>query len=375
MSFLHLSEHKTVCIILLLAFSITCTQAANLTIDGGTKTLGGSHIYDHVKIVNGGILYVQDGENLKLNASSIKIDSSSSINGIGAGYTGGSSNANQCDTGSSQGNGPGGGAGDSQSGEGGSYGGLGGKGEGGNCAKATTYGNKTEALKMGSGGGGETQCGGHDGGGNIQLYVDDKLEINGTVTVKGEKAITCNSDDTGGAGSGGGVHIDTRKILGTGSIIARGGDNGQCSDYGGGAGGGGRIAILHSDNSSWTGSLNVNGGEAYSCGGGEDGTAGTIYWEKVERSICDKRGNKNQCVLNTEKTLQNRIYNFSSILKAKSSALLTTDSGRANLKVKNSSKISGTWQGIFTIKSRNPVITPGARFRPVGGSINIEKIN
>jgi len=102
-------------VFLALAFLINATATANasaadLIVDGTTETLYGDHEYDNVEIIKGGTLYVKpyDGTEgtgtLVINADSIVVDATSSINADRAGYRG---------LESSTGEGPGGGEGGS----------------------------------------------------------------------------------------------------------------------------------------------------------------------------------------------------------------------------------------------------------------------
>jgi hypothetical protein len=51
----------------------TGVVGADLIINGGTTTLGVNHYYDNVSIINGGILYVQSGQILRIYAQDIYI--------------------------------------------------------------------------------------------------------------------------------------------------------------------------------------------------------------------------------------------------------------------------------------------------------------
>ena len=97
--------------------------AADLVVDGTSVTMDGSHTYEVVEIINGGVVYVSDYDGsgttgtLSITADSIEVDASSSIVGTGRGYRGRTN---------SNGEGPGGGRGGSgypDSGGGGAHGG------------------------------------------------------------------------------------------------------------------------------------------------------------------------------------------------------------------------------------------------------------
>lgn len=91
----------------------------------------------------------------------------------------------------------------------------------------------------------------------------------GMITVSG----TTNFDSTNsGGGSGGSIIIETASLEGTGSIRVNGGDA-----YGnGGGGGGGRMAVYWKDREWWFGSLQAFGGAA---GGSRNGGPGSIYMQ------------------------------------------------------------------------------------------------
>lgn len=107
--------------------------------------------------------------------------------------------------------------------------------------------------------------GGH-GGGVVQLYADDSLTIDGTITANGARS---PRNGTGG-GSGGSIWIQSKLFSGRGTIQANGGDG---LGYGGG-GGGGRIAAVFS-NSTYTGNIQAFGGRSNFSSGG----SGTVYLE------------------------------------------------------------------------------------------------
>ncbi|RLG14221.1 MAG: hypothetical protein DRN71_03465 [Candidatus Nanohalarchaeota archaeon] len=221
-------------------------SADNLIIDGTSMTLNGTHEYNIIKIINGGVLYVKDYDGntstgkLELRAKEIFIDAISSINANGKGHHGGVGSAQA-------GKGPGGGgAGDTGhpsgfGGAGAGYGGNGGRGwgTGNEGSPGTTYGDANNAgLWMGSGGGTGTSSGSHggDGGGSIVLNAA-KIIIEGSVTSNGG-----SSSGRGGGGSGGGINITADNLTVSGRIFADG-SNGGNDATGSGGGGGGRITL------------------------------------------------------------------------------------------------------------------------------------
>ena len=186
------------CLVFLIAMTAN-GSAADLIIDGTTVTLYGEVEYDSVQIINGGVLYVTpyDGTDgtgtLTINANSIIVDATSSINAAGAGYRG-VENGN--------GEGPGGGEGGPtvmDGGGGGSYGGKGGYGwrdywiGGTDGAGGSSYGSATSmSILMGSAGGaagtgdfGDYGGFGGSGGGAISLLANI-IDIAGTITANGD---------------------------------------------------------------------------------------------------------------------------------------------------------------------------------------------
>ncbi len=254
--------------------------ADNLIIDGTTMILNGTHEYNIIKIINGGVLYVKDYDGdlstgkLELRAKEIFIDATSSINANRRGYRRGSGKA-------IAGEGPGGGGGGTltwgSGGGGGGYGGTGGdggmlgdshRGRGG-----SSYGNQDNAgLWMGSGGGtgSASSSTGGDGGGAIIINAE-KIIIEGSVTADGSNGANIR----GGGGSGGGINITTNNLTLSGSITANGG-SGSRGPWAGGGGGGGRITITTYINSI-SGSIAANGGSGGSAPfPGASGSSGTV---------------------------------------------------------------------------------------------------
>ncbi len=272
---------------LFIPFMSTCL-AADLIIDGTSVTLSGVQVYDTIRIINGGILYVEDYDGdlskgrLELQANEIFIDASSSINADGKGYRGYTQDEAQCGDGEGPGGGGAGAIGVGSAGGGGGYGGAGGRGgyvSGWSPgAGGSAYGDENNAgLWMGSGGatGTESPAYGGDGGGAIILNAEN-ITIEGSVTADGG-----NGSNRGGGGSGGGIDITVDNLIISGLIRANGGDASVGHYFSGGGGGGGRITIIVNNTYSITGSITVNGGEAYSCiwpgQPGDNGTYVIIY--------------------------------------------------------------------------------------------------
>lgn len=288
----------------------------NLIIDGTTLTLGGDHYYDYVRIINGGTLYVESGQVLRIYAKEIYVDSTSSIGADGRGYPGGPRTTTWKSPGS-PGSGPGAGGGGKQSGnsDGSGGGGAGYGGEGGDGGNAwgnpgvgeggPTYGSATdETLEMGSGGGSGAKSGyrndpnGYGGaggaGGGAFLLDATTINIQGTLSAKGldgenGHAVRCGvGHGGGGGGSGGTIILRGGSITMSGTMDADGGDGGASGGFWGGAGGGGgggRIKIFYKTLNDEVATYSVdggsNGGAGYVNPQAQDGAAGSIHKEMI----------------------------------------------------------------------------------------------
>ncbi len=200
---------------------------------------------------------------------SMFVDATSRVDVDAHGYLGGRRPGNASDYGRTVGNVTTGGSYDA---DGGSYGGLGGNGSNGG-AICSTYGEVTDPVDLGSGGGAwDSNHPGGDGGGLMRLTVGGALTNDGTISTNGG---TPGSGKLAGGGSGGGIYIQTGSLVGGGVISADGGNGGSyCCVYQMGGGGGGRIAIYYT-NHSYTGTLSAHGGNGTQ--GGPNGGAGTIF--------------------------------------------------------------------------------------------------
>ena len=122
-------------------------------------------------------------------------------------------------------------------------------GRGGNCCNAisgSTFGSVYRPQE--AGGGGDYNG---IGGGIIRIIGGGTLQVDGTIIARGET----RSDGRGGAG--GSIWISVAKILGGGTIDARGGGGRE------GSGGGGAIAIEYTDSTSVIPQWLHHTGEAY----------------------------------------------------------------------------------------------------------------
>jgi hypothetical protein len=183
---------------------------------------------------------------LYLNARFITIEDSSSINGSGAGYHGGTT------SGHPSGYGPGAGSSGTMGGGGGAgYGGAG--GTGGDVtpgAGGITYGDISDTLLDSGSGGGAGRVvyvdgAGGSGGASVFLRGQKICVDTSSLEVNGEHG-NDGTLEAGGGGSGGGVAIWSDSIvMRSSSINARGGDGGNAEFGGGGGAGGGRIKLFY----------------------------------------------------------------------------------------------------------------------------------
>lgn len=172
-----------------------------------------------------------------------------------------------------------------QYGAGGSYGGIGGTGDGSSPPSTSTYGSLTAPIDLGSGGGRTCGLGANSGtdtglwgGGAIQLNVTGTTTISGSISANGSGTNSGGLCWVPGGGSGGSVYLTTGVLTGSGTVSVNGGDVNFVA-----GGGGGRIAVYYStDNSSV--SYQSYGGtynRSYVAG------AGTIYKKAASESYGD----------------------------------------------------------------------------------------
>jgi hypothetical protein len=155
-----------------------------------------------------------------------------------------------------------------ESGSGGSHGGLGGEyASNGASAPNPVYGDPSEPVELGSGGGAWGGDGG-DGGGRVLLDVG-ALILDGAIRADGGVSFGSAS----GEGSGGSVNLRAGSFAGGGPITANGGTTGGANHTGGG---GGRIAVRYQSGA-------VPLPNAITSAGGDgaygDGDAGSVFVE------------------------------------------------------------------------------------------------
>ncbi len=219
----------------------TTYECKELTVNGCTLTVDGSHTLATLTVTNNGVVTHSAGTagcNLAVSRDLI-IHPGSAIHADGKGY--GSETGPGAGTGSSGG-------------------GHGGEGAGG----GGVYGSIAQPTELGSGGAG---CGPGStvgaGGGAIRLTVGGTLLVDGRVSADGANGDggTCYA----GGGAGGSLWISANTLVGNGTISANGGGS---SGYGGG---GGRLA-LDTTYDTFSGIVTARGGGNIMTGG-----AGTIF--------------------------------------------------------------------------------------------------
>lgn len=95
----------------------------------------------------------------------------------------------------------------------------------------------------------------------------------------------------------------------------------------------------------------------------------------INPDLCDQRGSDNQCILNEEKNIGSSEHKINSTFNSKETAYLKAFSGMAILKIDNSTRLSGTWEGSFNISislKGSSVVRPNASFKPENGRIIID---
>ena len=229
----------------------------NVTISGGTVTIGGRHTFCGLTLTNSSVLthapVDTQGVDVEVLTDCV-IETGSRIDADRKGY----------------GSAAGPGAGTSgRYGGGGGFGGRGGNGA--DSPGGASYGSMTEPTDLGSGGGSgsyvETPPGGA-GGGRIRLTVLGALRVEGQISANGGPGSSFGGWAAGGGGSGGSICLTVGELAGGGQVMASGGVGGGTT---GGGGGGGRIAIDYCA-SGFTGTLAATGGS-----GAQQGGAGTVY--------------------------------------------------------------------------------------------------
>ena len=237
----------------------------NSTVSGITDPITESSIHIHVNdlfVEGGGILC---GTSLVVNAVNITVDDGGSVHADGLGYR--LTDPMNLAIGINAGLGVTSVLGSSGAG----HGGTSGHGAGSQYT-GQPYGHLFEPSAFGSAGGGGPVVGGN-GGGTIWLNVTGIIQIDGEVRANGNDAQAGH----GGGGSGGSIWIHSNAITGMGKIRANGGS--AWPDGSGGGGAGGRVALYFWDNTTYLGTFEAHGGNAYYSviSPSEPGGPGTVF--------------------------------------------------------------------------------------------------
>ncbi|MBI5016415.1 MAG: Ig-like domain-containing protein [Deltaproteobacteria bacterium] len=199
--------------------SITLRNAARVVADQGVTVTGtllltGDSVLTHGAGIESG---------LPITAAVVQVDAGSAIDATGRGYAGSLDYNGQ---GRTLGNVYG-----SYPGAGGSYGGLGGGYQ--SSSSALAFGDLSNPVYLGSGGGSWGWAAGGNGGGRITISASQEVIVDGVVAADG----AASGGSAAGSGSGGSVLIRAPLVSGNGFIRANGGSVGV-------GGGGGRVAIF-----------------------------------------------------------------------------------------------------------------------------------
>jgi hypothetical protein len=310
-----------------------CTYGEDLIVNADCYLPAGTYNFDDVIVRGGKTLYLYGNpeksgfKGVHIIANDITIESNGVVSADGYGYSGRSCNCicycsetNPKYRLDGKGSGSGIGAGKSEvnkirlyTGGGAGYGGKGGNAKSdkyeyssGECSYeqalgGSTYGSEAYPKDLGSSGGpaysspscyGFSSCGatfngknGGNGGGAIWFEVSNTLIVNGRISANGKsgsygRCYSCTGYYctyipycASGGGSGGSVYIVTKKIEGSGTIRANGGNGGASEGvYYGGGGGGGRVAIYYKEKKFNANNIYAQGGT-----GAKDGKDGTVY--------------------------------------------------------------------------------------------------
>lgn len=236
----------------------------NLRVSGATLTVVGSHAFHNVELVNGARLVHRETTQtetfgLEVTAWTVSVDATSKIDVTGRGFLGGNK-AGFGENGATVGLAAG-----ANAGAGGSYGGRGGdySGNGANVPNAV-YGDLTNPVDLGSGGGAWGGQPGGDGGGRVLIGAIN-LANDGGVIADGGLA----GGSAAGDGSGGAINLSLTTLSGTGAITASGGTASGGDRTGGG---GGRVAIRYLDLATYdVARVRTTGGDGF-YGDGADGS-------------------------------------------------------------------------------------------------------
>jgi len=86
-----------------------------------------------------------------------------------------------------------------------------------------------------------------------------------------------------------------------------------------------------------------------------------------EGDICDRRGIKGECIVNSSKDIGNQEISIESVFESEVTASFSSDS--AVLNISNTSFISGIWRGGLELSANRLLLRSGASFDPEGKTI------
>lgn len=248
---------------------VTIDSGATLTMGSFTNLTSAWSLTGGVT-VNGTLTHLANttgtlAHKIKLNAASVSIGASGSIDVDGKGYP------------KTLGSGAGGSftSTSNNSGAGGGHGGAGGN-SGGGITGGSAYDSAAAPVDLGSGGGnGYGSIAGGAGGGAIEISTTGTFTLAGSITADGTNGSTGGGGYAGGGGAGGSIYLNVAGFTGAGSLTATGGVGGNAGSKGGG-GGGGRISVSGMQGANeFTGTHGENGGSATSPA--QLGATGTYY--------------------------------------------------------------------------------------------------
>jgi len=305
----------------------TCTISSDRTFANGTAISGAGSLVvasggvirnvnsmQSLTIAMTGAVTVQTGGMIRANladlsGSSVTVETGASIDASTLGGLGGRQpgNATNNGQGPSPGHNASGGMGDI-SGAGGGHGGAGGDGlyAGNGATGGVIIGSASNPTNYGSGGAAHwtTDLGGNGGG-----FV--KITSAGAVTLNGTVSSAAGNGSQAGGGSGGTIYIDAATIVGTGSLNASGGANGNptYNNITDGSGAGGRVYVRA--NTFFAGTVTYSGGRGVT---GFQGGKGSYYGVLISGSndsICDSGAWASTCTITSSKAVPQNFLTLS----------------------------------------------------------------
>ncbi len=286
---LHLST-KTMAVGGNLTLSGTGT-AFHVQAQGPTNALGPDYallvdVPGSIIVGNGAVLYPRSdpvlGGSPLFRARNAIVEEGGVIDALGTGFAGGTGTS----TPNALGKGPSGGNYDYDAGGGGAHGGQGGTRRHGGQHQPITYDSEERPYQAGSGGGsGYGAYRGGAGGGVIRIEARSRIQVDGTMTARGQNEQGGMRHAGGGAGGTIYLRCSTFAGAGTGKLIADGGNCGGPPDTSdqGGAGGGGRIAVWRVRHQ-YTGTATADAGLGGYVVSGQMAGKGTVFWGDIPPS-------------------------------------------------------------------------------------------